>query len=736
MKKRIIAALIILLSAGSWAEAQAQGKQLNTTDIFTKSLFRSSYVSGVRSMNDGQYYTSLRYNESGPVINKYSYSSAKFKKKIVGAQDLMVGDKQLEIETYAFSADEQKILIGVDREKIYRHSSKSNYYIYDLGTKKVKPLTDFNKGKQSLADFSPDGSKVAFVRENNLFVTDITSGEERQITDDGRWNFIINGALDWVYEEEFGFEKGFYWSPGSSQIAFYKTDEERVKEFQLEYYDKLYPTEYKFKYPKAGEDNSIVSIHVHDIPTNSTRKCDVGDETDQYIPRIKWTANDDQLCIMRLNRAQNKLEFLKVKTSAPPQQGLASEVFYTEESDTYVEVNDNLIFLENGAQFLWNSEQDGYNHIYLFDMNGKLVKQITKGEWDVISFKGYDKKTKKVFYTSSEDSPMDRQLYTVKIDGTGKKKLSTREGHNNAIFSKTYKYYLNYNSNANSPYHITVHQASGKLLRTLEDNNELIELLKEYNLPKKEFFSFKTSEGVQLNGWMIKPPDFDENKQYPLFMTCYNGPGLSIVNNSWGGNRLLWHSMLAQQGFVVACVDGRGTGARGVEFKKCTYKQLGKYETIDQIEAAKYLGSQKYIDAKRIGMQGWSYGGYMASLCITKGADVFKAAIAVAPVTSWRYYDSIYTERYMLTPQENASGYDDNSPINHVEKLKGDYLLIHGSADDNVHHQNTMEMISALVKANKHFDLFIYPDKNHRISGGNTQEHIYTKMTNFLKEKL
>ena len=735
MKKALIICQLILISA----LLTYSQKNLTNEEIWHSSKFFGKSIRGVRSMNDGLFFTTLERDGEYTSVIKFSYESYEKVETVVNSEDLIPqgNDINIGISDYTFSADESKLLISTDVEKIYRRSSRANYYIYDLQTKTLKSLSDQEKGKQRLAEFSPDGSKVAFVRDNNLFVSTLESGEEIQVTTDGMSNTIINGATDWVYEEEFGFDKGFYWSPDSKKIAFYRFDEERVREFEMLYFRDLYPEPYRFKYPKAGEKNAIVSIYVYDVAGQTTRKVDIGDEDDQYIPRIKWTPKPGDLVIFRLNRLQNHLELLLVNNSEVSGI-LKSEVFFSEKSDTYIADSnyDNLLFPDDGNHFIFTSDRDGFMHIYRFDMQGKIVNQITKGTFDIESVKGVDVKKGLVYYTAREESPLRRDLYVIKLNGSKKKKLSEKDGFNNALFSQGMKYYINYHSGANTPTTVTLHQSNGKQIKVLEDNSVLKDTLSEYSLSPKTFFTFKTSDNIELNGWMIKPPDFDVLKKYPVLMYVYGGPGSNTVIDSWNGTRYLWHQMMAQKGYIIVSVDNRGTGYRGRDFKNITYKQLGKYEVRDQIEAARYLGSLDYVDAGRIAIHGWSYGGYMSSLCITKGADVFAAAIAIAPVTNWRFYDTIYTERYMQTTQLNAAGYDDNSPINHVSKLKGAYLLVHGSGDDNVHYQNTMEMVSALVKEKKQFDLFIYPNKSHSIYGGTTRLHLYEKMTDFIMEHL
>lgn len=727
MKRLFIIALSILLFGNI---AEAQKKNITIEDIWKTGTFRSGGVYGLVSMNDGIHYSAM---DDGKIL-QYEYAKASTPVAIVAEADLKVDGKAISIDSYQFSPDETKMLIATGTEQIYRHSTRENYYVYD---RKTKTLTAVSTGeKQMYATFSPDGNKVGFVRGNNIYIKDLASGKETQVTTDGLHNNIINGATDWVHEEEFSFSVAYFWSPDSKKIAYYKFDESKVKEFSFdEFNNQLYPSGYKFKYPKAGEANSVVTIHTYDLASSTDKKMDIGNVVDQYIPRIKWTMDANTLSIVRMNRYQNKLELLFNNASTGE-----SKVVYTESCDTYIDIHegqgDYVYFTADKGSFIITQEKDGFNHIYRYDMTGKLMNQITKGNWDVVSFLGIDEKTKTIFYTASETTATEKDVYSVKLDGSGKKKISTEKGVHYPDFSTGMKYYINTYSSANTPPFIAIYDAQGKQIRVLETNEALVKKMAEFDISKKELFMFKTSEGVELNAWMIKPSNFNADKKYPVFLTFYGGPGSNKVNNSFDGRDYFWHQMLAQKGYIVMCVDNRGTMYRGKAFKHSTYKQLGKLEVADQIETAKYLGTLPYVDKSRIGTFGWSFGGYLSSLCITKGADYFKTAIAVAPVTNWRYYDGIYTERFMSLPQENASGYDDNSPINHVGKLKGKYLLIHGSADDNVHYQNTMEMITALVNANKQFDLFIYPDKNHGIYGGNTRLHLYNKMTDFILNNL
>ena len=699
----------------------SQSKEITLEDIWQNYNFYPKSYRGLNSMNDGEFYTQIKNGEEGQEIIKYSFKNGKRVVRLFKSSDFKIK----RINSYSLSNDDRLMLLATETESIYRYSKKAIYYVFNIQNNKIKKLSD---NKVRYPTFSPDGTKVAFVFENNLYIKDITNGKENQITFDGKKNNIINGASDWVYEEEFKLVRGFEWSGDSRTIAFYKFDESHVKEFSMDKFNgNLYPTQEVFKYPKAGEANSTVSVYLYNIDDDE-KKLIYTEEDYEYIPRIKWSNDPNILTMIGLNRHQNKLDFIVVDSKDG-----SNRVLFTEEDKYYIDINDNLTFLPNNF-FIWTSEKKGYNHIYLKGLDGS-EEQITSGSWEVTSFYGLDSDKMEIFFSSTEDGSINRSIYCLDLESGKRKKLSTQTGTNSAKFSNGLKYYINTYSNANTPPIFTLHKADGSLIKTIEDNTEFQNKLEEYNISEKEFITIYT-DNADLNAWIIKPPNFDDNKKYPLFMFLYGGPGSQKVLNRYEGNNFYWYQMLAQKGYVIACVDNRGTGGKGAEFKKMTYKELGKYETIDQIDAAKYFGSLNYIDEKRIGIQGWSYGGYMSSLAITKGADIFKLAVAVAPVTNWRYYDNIYTERYMQTPQENPSGYDENSPINHVEKLKGKYLLIHGTADDNVHVQNTYEMSSALVRANKQFDLFVYPDKNHGIYGKNTRYHLYKKITNFILDNL
>ena len=702
--------------------------QITVEKIWKTYEFRSSGVDGFASMNDGLHYTKVEAKDGRQAVVKYLITEENGKGEVLfESKDLVLNGVSIQFDDYFFNNDETKVLLTTNTESIYRRSYTAVYYLFDIKTKVLSPLDDTHQ-PQTLAEYSPDGKKVSYIHKNDLYIKDLASGKITQLTTDGKRNKIINGTTDWVYEEEFGITKGYGWSPDSKHIAFLRFDEKEVKEFTMMYYEELYPEKYTFKYPKAGEANSKVTAHIVNVSNRKITPIVLGEY--EYIPRLQWSGTKNQLVIQTLNRHQNQLKYHLIDLTG---KKMSQKVFFEESSKTYVEIDDNLLILKDGNTILRTSEADGYNRIYKLTFDGANTK-ITNGN-DVMEFYGIDESNGKIYYAEVGNRAIYKCIYRINLDGSGKEAISSAEGNNSAEFTSGMKYFVKTWSDANTPPVYTLCSNDGKAIRVLEENAALNKKLADFPLSKKEFITLDAN-GIKLNASIIKPTNFDPTKKYPVYMNVYGGPGHNEVTDAWDGNDYMYHQLLAQKGYIVVSVDPRGNMYRGTEFKKCTYLQLGKLETEDIINTAKTLQALSYVDPNRIGIMGWSYGGFMSSLAITKGADVFKMAIAVAPVTSWRYYDNIYTERFMRTPQENASGYDDNSPVNFVKQLKGKYLLIHGSADDNVHYQNTMEMINALVKADKQFDLFIYPNKNHGIYGGNTRNHLFNMMLNYTLNNL
>lgn len=725
--------LVILICLTTFTTKAQTGSKITPEDIFTNHTFRQETVTGLRSMNDGEHYTTL---ENSTRIVKNSYKTGK-------AVDVLFDITKIDrapissFQDYELSEDETKILLLTDRKPVYRRSFTAQYYVWNSVTEDFDPLSE--KGAQQQATFSPDGDRVAFVRDNNIFIKSLKFGTETQITWDGKKNEIINGIPDWVYEEEFGFSKAFWWSPDSKFLAFLKFDEREVPEYSMTLFagekptlesNKLYPGEETFKYPKAGEKNSVVTVKSYEIYSKLTIDVQTGDNPDIYIPRLKWTPDSKDLVVMRLNRKQNQLDVLY----ANPFTG-ESHPILTEKNSRFIDEDflDAFTYLDDG-RFLVLSERSGWSHLYLYDRLGFAQGQLTKGDFDVTGFYGYDKTQKVFYYQAAAESPLRREVYFISEDGKKQGKISTEKGTNHAAFSKNFNYYINYFSNSETPLQVVLYDKKNNPIRTLQDNTLLKGRLQNFRLPQKEFFKFTTADGVELNGYMIKPIGFDSSKKYPVLITQYSGPNSQSVSDSWKG--VSWNDYLAQEGFLVVSVDPRGTAARGEDFRKMTYMQLGKYESDDIVETAKHLGTLPYVDAGNVAIFGWSYGGFMTLLAMEKGGELFKAGIAVAPVTSWRFYDTIYTERFMSTPRDNPEGYDENSPLTHAGKIKGRLLIIHGLADDNVHAQNTFEFTEKLVQAGIQFDMAIYTNRDHSIRGGNTTMHLYTRMTNFLKEYL
>jgi len=716
--------LVILLLVSFQLFAQ---KQISIDDFTSKNTFAQKSVSGINWMKDGKFYTSLSENQ----IRKYEITTGQTGETILDANTL---NPKITISGYSFSNDETKLLITTNREGIYRRSFKADYYIYDLATRSLTSLS--KNGKQQYATFAPDAGKVAFVRDNNLFFVSISDMSETQVTNDGKFNHIINGSTDWVYEEEFGFAAAFYWSPDGAKLAYYRFDESQVKEYNLQKWNRgqLYPQDYKFKYPKAGEANALVEIYVYDLNSKQITKAELGNNPDIYIPRVQWTADPNVLAIRKMNRLQNEAELLHMNAITG-----ATQLVLKETSDTYVdmEYTDELIYTSDKKFFLATSERSGYKHLYLHSIDGKLIRPITSGEWEVSQLIGFDEKGKTIYYLSTEGNYLNRTFYSVSLDGKKKVKLSKDEGSHTINMSADYQFYLDYYSSAAQPLTVSLYRTKGNaLIKVLEKNEALNTTLTDYGITAKEFFKYKSADGTtDLDGYLIKPANFDSSKNYPVLVYQYSGPRSSSVSNSFGGGYFYWYHMLAQQGILVAVIDTRGTGSRGEKFAKMTYKQLGKYELEDLLAGAKHLGALSYIDETRMGIFGWSYGGYMSSLAMTKGAGVYKLGIAGAPVTNWRFYDTVYTERFLQTPQLNPSGYDDNSPTTHADKLKGHFLLIHGTGDDNVHFQNSVTLEDGLIRAGKQFRSFYYPDLPHGW-GGQPRHHLLVLMTEFIQQNL
>ncbi len=726
--KKIFAftAFLFLIGCKENTSKLSQNSPTGTKEITLEEIwdgtFSAQRMNALNSMN-GNFYSLLNSDNNGnTTVDKYSYATLEKVETIVSSSNL----KELEsFSSYSFNNDETKLILGTDFNKIFRRSFSGTFYAYDIAS---KSLTLIGKDIQEPI-FSPDNKKIAYAKNNNIFIKDVSNNKVTQVTKDGKKNSIINGITDWVYEEEFGFVRAFEWSNNSKYLAFLRFDEGNVPTFSMDIVGEgNYPEQQVFKYPKAGEKNAEVTLHMYTLASQNSRKINLGNY--EYIPRIKWSNNDAVLVATSLNRNQNNLKLHKVNALRN-----STSVLLNETDKAYIDIHDNLTFLVDNS-FIWTSEKDGYNHIYHYDFNGNLINQITKGDWEVTNYYGFNPSKKTIYYQSVENGSTNRGVYSIGLDGNNKKLLSNENGQNTAAFSTNLNYFINTFSSSEIPPIYSLYSAEGEMLKVIKDNAELKEKLEDYKMSPKEFSTININ-GNDLNMWMIKPADFDENKKYPMLMFQYSGPGSQQVANKWNAANDYWHNMLAQKGMIIACVDGRGTGFKGSDFKKSTYLNLVKYETEDQIAAAKKLAERSYIDEDNIGIWGWSFGGHMSTNSLLKGSDIFTTAIAVAPVTSWRFYDTVYTERFLRTPQENEAGYDENSPVNYADKLEGNYLLVHGTGDDNVHVQNSYRMINALIEANKQFDMFIVPDRTHGIyKGKNTRLNLYTKMTNFVEEHL
>ncbi len=724
MKRLGVGFLLSLAIIGS-VSAQNGSKRVDLKEITDGKFRQVTAIGEMRSLPDGEHYTAM--NKDRSMIIKYSYRTGNPVDTLFNARTARECTFD-DFDGYDISSTGHHILVWRDTEPIYRRSFKAMVYDYDVRRNYVKPLSD-SKNKQMIPTYSPDGRMCAYVVDNNIWVRKFDFDTEVQVTKDGELNKVLNGITDWVYEEEFAVTNLMAWSPDSEYLTYVRFDESEVPEYSMQMYGNgLYPGYYNFKYPKAGESNSKVTVHSYSVATKDIKELKIPVEADSYIPRITFTTNSDQLAVMTLNRQQNLFNMYYVN----PKSGV-SRLILRDENKCYVDSEwlTSIHFNPNG--FTYVSEQDGYSHIYLYSPTGVMQRQVTKGNWDVTRLIGYDDVAKVVYYESAEESPLRRSVY--KIDQKGvKTKLSESEGTNSADFSANYAYFVNNYSNANTPAVITVNETkSKKVLRVLQDNAALREKLASTSFSKKEFFKVHTASDIELNAWIVKPVNFDESKKYPVLMVQYSGPNSQQVLDKYGFD---WEHYLAANGIIVVSVDGRGTGARGEAFRKCTYLRMGELESRDQVEAAQALGKLLYVDAKRIAIWGWSFGGYNTLMSMSVGNGTFKAGIAVAPPTDWKYYDSVYTERFMRTPKENFSGYAATSPIRLAKDLQGKLLLVHGTADDNVHFQQTMDYAEALVQAGKQFDMQVYKDRNHSIYGGNTRYHLYTRMSNFLFDNL
>jgi len=722
--------LFVFVLVLGFGRCYAQKTSIKLSDLQS---FSPVGISGFQSMADGLHYTLI--SDNGKAIDKYEFATGKKVGELVNL-DKIENSSVIKIDGYELNSTESKVLFYTNSVRVYRHSTLADYFVYDIKYKELIALSD--SGKVQMATFSPNGDMVAFAKDNNLFVNKLRFKTTSQITTDGEFNKVLNGIPDWVYEEEFSMSRAFEWSPDSKEIAYIRFDEQLVREFSFQLYEAsfptmnenaLYPNYYKYKYPKAGEANSLVSVKVFNIENRTTKTMDCGKEADIYIPRIKWTALAGELSVVRLNRLQNQLDLLIINSASS-----VGNTVLTDRNEKYIgeEALDGYEFLPDGKHFVYMGELDGYNHLYLYSMAGKKLALLTDGNYDVTDYYGFDSDRNVFYYQAAEESPMNREVYQVSMDGKSRKKISSLSGVNSAEFSSGFKYQIISNTSVNEPNVVILYDQKGKNIRVLEDNKSITHLAKDYVIAQKEFIEIPLQNGIQLNASIMKPANFNASEKYPVLIMQYSGPNSQQVLNKWS---IGWEQVLISKGYVVVTVDPRGTAARGEDFRKCTYLNLGKTESDDVIESAKYLSSLAFVDVSRIGIFGWSYGGFMTLLSMSK-SDVFKAGVAIAPVTSWRFYDSVYTERYMKRPFENAKGYDENSPLMLTDNLSGRLLLVHGTADDNVHFQNSAEYIDNLVQANKQFDLFVYPNRNHNIMGGNTRNHLYQMIIAYLEKNL
>ena len=743
-----------LIPAAAMAQ-EAETPMLTLEDIHASGMFVSASFQGGKWAGEGPVVTFVE--EDGEMAHLIRYDlETEQREPIVDGETLYAPDveRTVGIDEYAYSPDGSAMLIYTDSERVWRYNTKGYYYLYDLATQDLTPIARREDGFQMFAKFSPDGRRVAFVRNRDLFVVDLADMSERRLTDDGSPGRIINGTSDWVYEEEFGLRDGWAWSPDGARIAYVQLDESNTREFAMADLRAQYPEIERFRYPKAGEANSEIRVGVVDVGSGERRFFDTGtwqtgEDDPEYIPSLGWTPEVDGMSYVwffRLNREQNRVDVLY---GSP--EDMSTRLVLREENDTWIDVETSfgdlaggtITYLDNDQHFVWMSERDGYRHLYLYENDGAFVRQLTQGSWNVTNFHGIALDRDAIFFTATAASPLERHLYRVSFrdSDAAPVRITERAGSHNIDMSSDLRYYIDRFTNVQTPLAAALHKADGTLVKVLEDNAALRERLATYDLPEPEFIEAPGDDGTMLNAWMLKPTDFDASQQYPLLLYVYGGPGSQTVQNAWGGSRYLWHAYLVEEhDMVIASVDNRGTGGRSKDFKSVTYERLGVLEAEDQIASAKHFSALPYIDAERTGMWGWSYGGFMTlmSMMYGDGPDTFEMGVSVAPVTSWRQYDTIYTERYMSTPQRNEEGYRNSAPVTWADRLRDnqDLLIIHGDLDDNVHFQNTVQMADALQQAGKQFDLMMYPGRNHGIYGGMTRLHLYTLITGYIADNL
>jgi dipeptidyl-peptidase 4 len=725
MKKQLLIYIVLTFITTIFAQ---QKQKLSLEDIYYSSKLFAKTVQNIHWKPDASAFTFTEMNSETKTENIYQHDVATGKKfLLVSGTDLIYDNKQIPMSHYKWTDDGKFLLIEGPVKSIWRHSTQAPFYLYNISTKSVSALSNGDIHLRNVK-LSPDGTRVGFVRGHNIYVADLKTGKETAVTNDGTDN-ILNGEFDWVYEEEFGLADAWRWSPDGKKIAYWRLDQTREKIYHL--IDEMgeYNTVFDLKYPKVGEQNAIVKIGVADLSNGKTRWMNIGSNDDIYIPRIFWTNSSRTLAIMRLNRLQNHLEVLMADANTGK-----SRTVFTDSNNTWIDVRDDIFFLKKSDQIVWTSEKSGFNHAYLYDYNGKLINQITKGNWEVSSIDGVDENTGWVYLSGKKDSLIQQNLFRVKLDGTDFRKISGKHGWYSANYAPDYRHFVEVYSNASTPVETTLRNADGSMVRVLE--NGKISALKNYNMVYPQFLTFKTTDGTELNAYMMKPVDFDPSKKYPVLVYGYGGPGSQMVVDRWGGTRTIWHQYMTEHGYIIFCVDNRGTGGRGKAFKDLAYLDLGKWSVHDQVEGAKYLATLPYVDASRLGFWGWSGGGYLTCMMLTKGADYFKTGIAVAPVTDFRLYDAIWTERYMGLPVDNKKGYDAACVLTYAGKLEGKLMIVHGTGDDNVHYQNTVQLMQKFIDANRQFDIMFYPNKNHRISGGVTQWHLFTKISNYFFNNL